>query len=100
MTYADIWNTSQKRLLNIVQEMGIVRFVLLSEKYGVKILITSFWDTQYIYSMKGEIVTILHCSIWCHSIANFTRDVGNVIMNKISKNKNKDFDYLKYSLRK
>ena len=36
-----------RRLLHFVQQTGIVRFFLLFEQYGVKILITSVWDTQY-----------------------------------------------------
>ena len=31
-----------------------------------------------------KLVKVLHCSIWCNSIKNFTGDVGDVIMNKVS----------------
>ena len=43
------WYLKQKsgRLLHFVQQTDIFRFLLLFEQRGVKILITSFWDTQY-----------------------------------------------------
>ena len=34
-------------LISCVRQMGIVILFLLFEQYGVKILITIFWDTQY-----------------------------------------------------
>ena len=40
---------TSSRLLYFVQQTGIVRFFLLFKQYGVKILITSIWDTQYIW---------------------------------------------------
>ena len=36
-----------RRPLHFVSQTGIVRFLLLFEQHGVKLLITSFWDTQY-----------------------------------------------------
>ena len=36
-----------RRLVHCVHQTDIVRFLLLFKQYGVKILITSFWDTQY-----------------------------------------------------
>ena len=48
MNFADIWNTSQEDYYNFVPQADIVRFFLLFEQYGVKLLITSFWDTQYL----------------------------------------------------
>ena len=47
MNFADIWNTSQEDYYNFVQQADIVKFFFLFEQYGVKLLITSFWDTQY-----------------------------------------------------
>ena len=32
--------------MSFVQETGIVRFLVLFEKYGVIILITSFWENR------------------------------------------------------
>ena len=48
MNFSDIWNKSQEDYYHFVQQTGIVRILLLFEQYGVKILITSFWDTQYV----------------------------------------------------
>ena len=45
MNFADIWHTSQEDGY-ILFIKRIVRFFLLFKKYGVKLLITSFWDTQ------------------------------------------------------
>ena len=44
------WHLDHKsrRLLHFVQWTGIVRSFLLFNQNGVKILITLFWDTQYI----------------------------------------------------
>ena len=42
MNFADIWNTNQEDYY--VQQTGIA--FLTFEQYDVKILITSFWDTQ------------------------------------------------------
>ena len=50
MNFSDIWNKNEEDyyiLFNKLQQTGIVRFLLLFEKHVVKILITSFWDTQY-----------------------------------------------------
>ena len=47
INFADIWNTSQYYYYILFNQTGIVRSLLLFEQYGVKILITSFWDTQY-----------------------------------------------------
>ena len=38
-----------RRLLYSVHQMEIVRFLLFFKQYGIKSLITSFWDTQYVY---------------------------------------------------
>ena len=43
-----------RRLVHFVQQTGIVRFMLLFEQYCVKILITSFWDTQYFVKLFHE----------------------------------------------
>ena len=60
MNFSDIWNTSQEDYcLVFVQQTSIVRFLLLSEQHGVKILITSFWDTQYmsIYQLNVSMIS-------------------------------------------
>ena len=42
------WYLKQKSriLLHFAHQTGIIRFLLLFEQHDVKILITSFWDTQ------------------------------------------------------
>ena len=49
------WYLKQKsrRLLHFVQQTNIVIFLLLFGQYGVKILITSFWDTQYVQCLEA-----------------------------------------------
>ena len=47
MNFADIWSTSQGDWYILFIKSDIVRFLLLFKQYGIKILITSFWDTQY-----------------------------------------------------
>ena len=42
----DDFETQVKKTATFCYQTGIVRFFLLFEQYGVKILITSFWDTQ------------------------------------------------------
>ena len=46
MNFADIWNTSQEDcyILRIKQALSDSSYFLSN---GVKIVITSFWDTQY-----------------------------------------------------
>ena len=48
---------TSSRLLYFVQQTGIVRFFLLFTQYCVKILITSIWDTQYIWVLNS----CMHC---------------------------------------
>ena len=42
-----IFGTQVKKTNTFCSKTGIVSFFLLFEQYGVKILITWFWDTQY-----------------------------------------------------
>ena len=51
-----------RRLIHFVRQMGIVGFLLLLEKYGVKILITSFWDTQYTNYAYTYRSTFIECA--------------------------------------
>ena len=43
-----------RRLLHFIHQKGIIRFFLLFKQYGVKILINSSWDTQYIHVLSSS----------------------------------------------
>ena len=57
MNFADSWNVSQEDI-HFVQQTGIIRFFLPFEQYDVKMLVTSFWDTQYIPANSAKLFKI------------------------------------------
>ena len=66
MNFADIWNTSQEDCYILFSKRILSDSSYFLSKYGVKILITSFWDTQYIIIMC---ITI-NVNILCHFLWN------------------------------
>ena len=63
MNFADIWNTSQEDYYILFNKrLAIVRF-LLFEQYGVKMLITSFCDTQYSFIFFCGLISFPPCNI-------------------------------------
>ena len=47
MNFSDIWNKSQEDYYILFNKRVLSDSWYLFDQHGVKILITSFWDTQY-----------------------------------------------------
>ena len=65
MNFADIWNTSPEDYM-LFNKRVLSDSCYFFEQYAVKILITSFWDTQYYTSVNGVKVALDRCSLLLH----------------------------------
>ena len=70
-----------KRLLHFVHQTDIVRFCLLFKQYGVKLLITSFWDTQYmIFGVCTPPCQRKFCILWAKKAKFQALSLSNFIV--------------------
>ena len=63
MTFADIWNTSQKDYYILFIKRILSDSSYFFKQYGVKLLITSFWDTQYIIVYRVSKKSLNHFKV-------------------------------------